>query len=149
VWLVAGCAVEETDPRQCTLLRARPERPRDGCTAEQCDELAPLHSITSLARGRNDSGIVKPSVLAVTRQTRCVVTTPGRRLTLGGSGRLLLHSIFANRVDMAPGLRELIALSLLAGLGCGLALGRGDLIFVTVFGAACTMAIIGAMQRFP
>ena len=56
---------------------------------------------------------------------------------------------FANRVDMAPRLQELIALSLLAGLGCGLALGRGDLIFVTVFGAACTMAIIGAMQRFP
>jgi hypothetical protein len=50
---------------------------------------------------------------------------------------------------MAPRLRELIALSRLAGLGCGLALGRGDLIFVTVFGAACTMAIIGAMQRFP
>src|SRR5262249_56163179 len=77
VWLVAGCAVEETDPRQCTLLRARPERPRDGCTAEQCDELAPLHSITSLARGRNDSGIVKPSVLAVTPPAPCVRDNSG------------------------------------------------------------------------
>jgi hypothetical protein len=44
---------------------------------------------------------------------------------------------------------ELIALSLLAGLGFGLALDRGDLIFVAVFGAACGMAIIGGMQRFP
>jgi hypothetical protein len=25
----------------------------------------------------------------------------------------------------------------------------GDLIFVAVFGAACAMAIIGGMQRFP
>src|SRR5215472_17413959 len=75
------------------------------------------HSITSLARGRNDSGIVKPSVLAVTRQTRCVVTTPGRRLTLGGSGRLLLHSIFANRVDMAPSLSLSLSLSLCASAG--------------------------------
>jgi hypothetical protein len=51
--------------------------------------------------------------------------------------------------DMASGLRELIALSLLAGLGFGLALARGDLIFVAVFGAACAMATIGGMQRFP
>ena len=50
---------------------------------------------------------------------------------------------------MAPRLRELIALSLLAGLGFGLALGRGDVIFVGVFGAACAMAIIGGTQRFP
>jgi hypothetical protein len=50
---------------------------------------------------------------------------------------------------MAPRFWELIALSLLAGLGFGLALDRGDLIFVTVFGAACGMAIIGGMQRFP
>ena len=51
-------------------------------------------------------------------------------------------------VDMA--LRwELIALSLLAGIGFGLALDRGDTIFVGVFGAACAMAIIGGMQRFP
>jgi hypothetical protein len=53
-------------------------------------------------------------------------------------------------VDMAPPrLRKLIALSLLAALGFGLALARGDVIFVTVFGAASAMAIIGGMQRFP
>jgi hypothetical protein len=39
--------------------------------------------------------------------------------------------------------------SLLAAIGLGLALGRGDLIFVAVFGAAYAMAIIGGMQRFP
>jgi hypothetical protein len=37
---------------------------------------------------------------------------------------------------MAPGLRELTALSLLAALGFGFALAHGDLIFVAVFGAA-------------
>jgi hypothetical protein len=35
---------------------------------------------------------------------------------------------------MAPGLRKLIALSLLAGLGFGLALARGDLFFLAGFG---------------
>jgi hypothetical protein len=29
------------------------------------------------------------------------------------------------------------------------ALARGDLIFLAVFGAACAMATIGGMQRFP
>jgi hypothetical protein len=50
---------------------------------------------------------------------------------------------------MAPRSWELTALSLLAGLGFGLALDRGDVIFVAVFGAASTIAIIGGMQRFP
>src|SRR5262245_13315548 len=86
------------------------------------------------------------SLMVMTCHTRCVVTVLARRFEPPrGVGALTC----ANRVDMAPRLPELIALSLLAGLGCGLALGRGDLIFVTVFGAACTMAIIGAMQRFP
>jgi hypothetical protein len=40
---------------------------------------------------------------------------------------------------MAPGLRELIALSLLAGLGFGLAFAHGDLLFVAFFGAAIAM----------
>jgi hypothetical protein len=48
---------------------------------------------------------------------------------------------------MAPGLRELIAVSLLAGLGCGLALAHGDLFFVAVFGGAIAMAIIEAIRR--
>jgi hypothetical protein len=40
---------EEPDRRH-RLLRARRERPRHRCAAEQRDERAPLHSITSSAR---------------------------------------------------------------------------------------------------
>ena len=59
----------------------------------------------------------------------------------GGSGRLLTRVQIANSLDMTPGLRELIALTLLAGLGCGLALAHGDLLFVPVFGGAIAMTI--------
>jgi hypothetical protein len=48
---------------------------------------------------------------------------------------------------MAPGLRELIALSLLAGPGFGLALARDDLFFPAVFGGASAMTIIEAIRR--
>jgi len=48
---------------------------------------------------------------------------------------------------MAPSLRELIALSLLAGLGCGLALAHGDLLFVAVFGGAIAMMTNEAIRR--
>jgi hypothetical protein len=50
---------------------------------------------------------------------------------------------------MAPALRDLIALGLVAGLGCGLTLAHGDLFLAAVFGAASAMAILGGMQRFP
>jgi len=66
----------------------------------------------------------------------------------GGSGRLLTRVQIANSVDMTPGLRELIALTLLAGLGCGLALAHGDLLFVPVFGGAIAMTI-ETIRRFP
>jgi len=49
------------------LLRARRERPRDRRAAEKRDELAPLHSITSLASASSVGGIVRPSALAVLR----------------------------------------------------------------------------------
>src|SRR5262245_46062598 len=66
VWL-------EPDHRHRRLLRTCRERPRDRCTAEQRDEVAPLHlcghSITSSASRRNDSGIVSPSAFAVLRLT--------------------------------------------------------------------------------
>src|SRR5262249_46333504 len=45
---VGRCAVEEPDHRHRRLLRARRERPC-GCAAEQRDELAAFHSITSSA----------------------------------------------------------------------------------------------------
>src|SRR6516165_2430441 len=65
--IVRGCGQEHADPPHAlALLRARRERPR-GRAAEQCDELALVHSITSSARSRKDSGIVSPSALAVVR----------------------------------------------------------------------------------
>src|SRR5262249_49723192 len=58
---------QHSDPARLTqLLRARRERPR--CSAaEQRDELAPPHSITSSAATWRVSGIVSPSALAVLR----------------------------------------------------------------------------------
>ena len=84
-------------------------------------------------------------------QSTCVVASPGpsRSPWRGAAGRLLTRVQFANSMHMAPRSWELIALSLLAGLGFGLALDRGDLIFIAVFGAACGMAIVAGMQRFP
>jgi hypothetical protein len=41
------------------LLRARRERPRSRRTAEQRDEIAPFHSITSSARASNIGGTVQ------------------------------------------------------------------------------------------
>ena len=93
------------------------------------------------------------SLMVMTRHTRCVVTVPAAGSSPRRPGRLRrsIHAIqIGSSVDMAPPrLRELIALSLLAGLGFGLAFARGDVIFVGVFGAACAMAIIGGTQRFP
>jgi len=43
---------------------------------------------------------------------------------------------------MAPSLRELIALALLAGLGCGVALAHDDLFFVAVFGLASAIRLL-------
>src|SRR5262249_59786326 len=57
----------EPDGRQLArLLRARRERPRRR-TAEQRDELAPLHSITSSAVASSFSGTVRPRLVAVFR----------------------------------------------------------------------------------
>src|SRR5262245_24723224 len=59
-------AVEEADHRRHWLLRARRERPRSRA-AEQRDELAPSHSITSSARAMSVRGTSRPSDLAVLR----------------------------------------------------------------------------------
>ena len=47
------------------LLRARRERPRGRCAAEQRDELAAPHSITSSAMLSSDGGTVRPIMRAV------------------------------------------------------------------------------------
>ena len=83
----------------------------------------------------------------MTRHTRCVVTVPARRFeSPRGSGRLPIQIV--NRMDMAPRSWELIALTGLAGLGCGLALAHGNLLFVAVFGGAVAMTI-DTIRRFP
>jgi hypothetical protein len=48
---------------------------------------------------------------------------------------------------IGPAVLELAALSALAALGCGLAATQGDLLFVTVFGAASVVTIIEAIRR--
>ena len=60
---------EDADaPHRSRLLRACGERPRSGRTAaEQRDELAPSHSITSSARASSIGGTSKPSAFAVLR----------------------------------------------------------------------------------
>src|SRR5215470_2059797 len=61
-----GFAAEAGDHWHRRLLRPRRERPR-GCTAEKRDELAALHSITSLARASSVGGTSRPSALAILR----------------------------------------------------------------------------------
>src|SRR5262245_12889213 len=61
-----GSAVYESNQWHRGLLRPRRRRPN--CrAAEQRDELAPPHSITSSARTRIDVGTSRPSALAVLR----------------------------------------------------------------------------------
>src|SRR5262249_8177814 len=63
--IVRAPAHEHADaPHPLGLLRARRERPRSRRAAEQRDEPAPLHSITSSARSKIPVGIVTPSALA-------------------------------------------------------------------------------------
>jgi hypothetical protein len=45
-----------------------------------------------------------------------------------------------------PGSGELMALSLLASLGCVLALARRDLVFAIVFALAIALPILGAIR---
>src|SRR4029450_2848954 len=60
-------AAEESNHRQPTLLRARRQRPRGRRAAEQRDERAALHSITSSARADSAGETSRPSALAVLR----------------------------------------------------------------------------------
>jgi hypothetical protein len=48
---------------------------------------------------------------------------------------------------MDPRLRELVALSALAALACGLAATQNELLFVAPFGAASVVAIVEAIRR--
>src|SRR5262245_57193530 len=57
-------AIEKTDYRHCGLLRPCRNRPRHRCAAEQCDELAAFHSITSSASASSMGGRSSPSAFA-------------------------------------------------------------------------------------
>jgi hypothetical protein len=59
--------VEVTNHGHSRLLRARRDWPRDRRAAEQRDEIAPSHSITSSAVASSVGGTVRPSILAVLR----------------------------------------------------------------------------------
>src|SRR5262249_29670132 len=63
-----GIIHQHTDPpHPVGLLCSRRERPSRGSAAEQRDELAALHSITSSARASRVGGTSRPSALAVLR----------------------------------------------------------------------------------
>src|SRR6516162_7947841 len=67
-WVRRRGGYQHADERQFSrLLRARRERPRRCCAADERDERAPLHSITSSARAASVAGTSIPSVLAVCR----------------------------------------------------------------------------------
>src|SRR5262249_36273144 len=60
----AAAGIQKPDNRHRRLLRPRNNWPRRR-TADERDELAPPHSITSSARASKVSGTVRPSALAV------------------------------------------------------------------------------------
>src|SRR5215510_11003451 len=60
-----GPAAEISNHRHRRLLSAHRQRPCHRRAAEQRDEFAPLHSMTSSASARSLSGTSRPSVLAV------------------------------------------------------------------------------------
>src|SRR5580692_1386615 len=62
-----GSTVKKPDHRQRRLLRAGGERPRSYRGADEHNELAPPHSITSSASASSVGGTVMPSALAVLR----------------------------------------------------------------------------------
>src|SRR5262249_60098926 len=67
------------------VLRPRGERPPGRRAAEQHDEFAPLHSITSSASASSFGGISRPSALAVLRlmtKSNLVGCTTGKSLGL-------------------------------------------------------------------
>src|SRR5262249_14396833 len=64
--ILRKCHQDSDPPHSLALLRAHRERPRRRA-AEERDERAPLHSITSSARASRLGGVFRPGGLAVTR----------------------------------------------------------------------------------
>src|SRR5215467_5235434 len=98
-WIVGSGAHENANAPHPLgrRLRTDRERPRRRA-AEQRDERAPLHSITSSARKRNDSGIVRSMALAALRlmvSANRVGTSTGR--SAGLAPFRILSTKVANR----------------------------------------------------
>src|SRR5262249_28315335 len=78
--------IDDADARNPSLLlRARRERPRGSRAAEQRDELAAPHSMTSSASANSRSGTSMPSAFAVLRlitHSNFVDCGPGNRAAL-------------------------------------------------------------------
>src|SRR5262249_54531672 len=67
-WIALREHTQKSDARhRAGLLRARRERPGDSRAAEQTDELAFVHSITSSASASTLSGTSRPRAFAVLR----------------------------------------------------------------------------------
>src|SRR5215471_9602506 len=98
MWGVSRLHTDKADTQHLWLL-LRPCRERQRRrAAEQRDELAPLHSITSSARNRNDSGIVRSMALAALRlmiRVNRVGTSTGR--SAGLAPFRILSTKVANR----------------------------------------------------
>jgi hypothetical protein len=89
-------------PHALALLRSRHDRPHHRRAADQRDEPAPFHSITSSARSKNVSGIARPSALTVVRlMTKLEL---GRLLDRKVSG----FTPFENFVDKVDRMSELV-----------------------------------------
>src|SRR5258707_13897247 len=67
LWIVRGQGHEHADAAHPLALRACAKRPRCRRAAEQRDELATFHSITSSARASRVGGTSRPSAFAVLR----------------------------------------------------------------------------------
>ena len=78
---------------------------------------------------------------------RCGKPRPIALTRIGRSGRLQNRCEMKSILQMDPRMRELVMLSALAALGCGLAAVQGDLLFVAIFGVTCAVTIIEAIRR--
>src|SRR5262245_28995275 len=91
---VRRSAVEEPDHRHRRLLRARHSRPRRRRAADQRDEFAPFHSITSSARTSTDAGTSRPRALAVLRLMTSSYFTGACTGRLAGFSPLRMRSTY-------------------------------------------------------
>ena len=85
------------------------------------------------------------------RSWKCRITAASvlgiESVALAGRGASKNKCDMKSILQMDPRMRELVMLSALAALGCGLAAVQGDLLFVAIFGVTCAVTIIEAIRR--